>query len=157
MLTIPIKHRAGKQGRQLYRDVMVDKDYPWQRLHWRSLQTAYRSSPFFEFYEEDLAPLFTTDFKFLMDFNFNTIEVICDCLQIRMPVSRTKNYEEYVNSMKDARFLVKAKQDHPYHYKTYTQVFQQKHGFIDNLSILDLLFNEGNAALAYLEELKIDL
>ncbi|MGI9546773.1 MAG: WbqC family protein [Flavobacteriaceae bacterium] len=157
MLNIPIKHTAVNQGRQLYRDVKIDKDYPWQRVHWKSLQIAYRSSPFFEFFEEDLLPLFTADFKFLMDFNFSTIETICDCLQIQMPAARTKKYEDTVISMKDARFLVQAKEDHPQRYKKYTQVFQQKHGFVENLSILDLLFNEGNAALAFLEQLKIDL
>ena len=59
LLNIPIKHVGGDQGRQKYKEVLVDNDYPWQRNHWRTLQTAYRTSPFFEFYEDDLAPVYT--------------------------------------------------------------------------------------------------
>ncbi len=157
MLTIPIKHVGGSQGRQLYRDVKLDNTYPWQRLHWRTLQTAYRSSPFFEFYEEELEPLFTKKNDFLLDFNLKTIETICECLQIPMPKERTEQFEVSTDILIDARYLVNAKKDYPFDQQSYQQVFQDRHGFIKNLSILDLLFNEGNASTSYLEELRIDL
>ena len=155
MLTIPIKHAGGTQGRQLYRDVRLDDDYPWQRSHWRSLQTAYRSSPFFEFYEEDLEPLFTKKYEFLMDFNFKSIEILFNCLQITLHLTKSEKYVEKPEDLKDGRFLVNAKKEHKSTFREYTQVFKEKHGFISNVSTLDLLFNEGNNALAYLEEVDI--
>jgi len=62
MLNVPIKHVGAAQGRQRYKDVLLDDTYPWQRQHWRTLETAYRTSPFFEFFEDDLAPLFEKKF-----------------------------------------------------------------------------------------------
>ena len=90
ILSIPIKHVGGDQGRQKYKDVKLENDYQWQRQHWRTLETAYRTSPFFEYYEDEIVPLFEKKYDFLMDFNFKTIEVIYDCLQIEMPTERTK-------------------------------------------------------------------
>ena len=157
MLNIPIKHVGGSEGRQLYKDVRLENEYPWQRTHWRTLQTAYRASPFFEFFEEDLAPLFENRFEFLLDFNLKTIEVVCDSLEIEMPDDKTYQYSVSSSDLIDARHLVNAKKALNINQRPYMQVFQDRHGFIDNLSILDLLFNEGNASIAYLEDLEIKL
>ena len=157
MLSIPIKHVGGPEGRQLYRDVRLDNEYPWQRTHWRTLQTAYRASPFFEFFEEDLAPLFEKPFQFLLDYNLKTIEAVCECLQIDMPTHKTDEYSKSPANLIDGRHLINAKKKPTTKQKAYMQVFQDRHGFIPNLSILDLLFNEGNAALSYLEDLEINL
>ena len=157
MMSIPIKHIGGNHGRQLYREVRVDNTYSWQRQHWRTLQTGYRASPFFEFFEEELEPLFTKRFTFLLDFNFLTIEKICQCLGITMPTEKTESYIEKNVDLVDGRILINAKREDNLGYKRYPQVFQDRHGFIENLSILDLLFNEGNSAVPYLEDIKIDL
>lgn len=151
MITIPIKHVGGKEGRQRYKDVRLENNYPWQRQHWRTLQTAYRTSPFFEYYEEDLAPLFENKFEFLLDFNFRTIERICNCLQLQMPAKRSTTYHKSVVDQRDLRYLINAKNELAIHQNIYVQVFGERHGFIKNLSVLDLLFNEGTAALAYLQ------
>ena len=156
MLSIPIKHVGGPEGRQLYRDVRIDNDYPWQRTHWRTLQTAYRASPFFEFFEEDLAPLFEKQFQFLLDYNLNTIEAVCECLQIDMPKDKSSEYVKSPASLIDGRHLINAKKKSNIEHNTYMQVFQDRHGFISNLSILDLLFNEGNATVSYLEDLELN-
>ncbi len=156
MLNIPIKHVGGKQGRQLYRDVQLDNSYPWQRTHWRSLQTSYRASPYFEFFEGDLAPLYDKKHKYLLDFNLKTIEAACECLQIDMPTQKTENYQANPSNLEDRRALVNAKKELPVNYPPYAQVFEARHGFIPGLSILDLLFNEGNSALAYLSALDIE-
>lgn len=156
MLNIPIKHVGGKQGRQLYRDVQLDNSYPWQRTHWRSLQTSYRASPYFEFFEGDLAPLYDKKHKYLLDFNLKTIEAACECLQIDMPTQKTENYQANPSNLEDRRALVNAKKELPVNYPSYAQVFEARHGFIPGLSILDLLFNEGNSALAYLSALDIE-
>ena len=156
MLSIPIKHVGGSDGRQLYRDVRLDNDYPWQRTHWRTLQTAYRASPFFEFFEEDLSSLFEKKFQFLLDYNLRTIEAVCECLEISMPTDKSLQYQISPADFIDARYLVNAKRGMNIDQKPYLQVFQDRHGFIGDLSILDLLFNEGNAAISYLEDLEIN-
>ncbi|NNE77725.1 MAG: hypothetical protein HKN31_11710 [Pricia sp.] len=152
MLSIPIQHVGGSQGRQKYKDVLLDNSYPWQRQHWRTLQTAYRTSPFFEFYEDDIAPLYKKPFDKLLDFNLRTIAVVCDCLQIKMPKDYTVRFEEKPQDYFDCRFLINAKSNLEIHQESYTQVFGDRHGFIRNTSILDLIFNEGPNALHYLNQ-----
>ena len=154
ILSIPIKHVGGDQGRQKYKNVKLENDYQWQRQHWRTLQTAYRTSPYFEYYEDEIAPLFDKKYDFLMDFNFKTIEVICDCLQIEMPFERTQNFQVHLpNNILDARFLVSSKNELEFEQEEYVQVFGDRHGFIQNTSILDLLFNEGTNALSYMKSI----
>ncbi|MEL6917922.1 MAG: WbqC family protein [Bacteroidota bacterium] len=157
MLTIPIQHRGGEQGRQKYKDVKLDNQYPWQRQHWRTLETAYRTSPFFEFYEDDIVTLYEKEFKFLLDFNLNTIEIACQCLGLDMPLETTKTFEKNPEGTIDGRFLANAKKEIPLLQEKYVQVFGDRHGFVKNLSILDLLFNEGTNTLTYLKNQTIDL
>ena len=151
LLTIPIKH-TGKAGRQLYRDVRIENDFSWQTLHWKSLETAYRTSPFFEYYEDEFAPLFEKRKEFLLDFNYECFQALQDCLQLDTPFSKTYKYQEQPEDSIDLRNLVVAKKEKSYDLQSYIQVFSEKHGFISNLSILDLLFNEGTNALIYLEQ-----
>ncbi len=150
LLTIPIKHTR-KEGRQLYKDVQIENDFEWQILHWRSLETAYRTSPFFEYYEDELIHLFEKKRKFLLDFNYECMQAIHDCLQFDLSFTKTNEYIKEPKDVIDLRGLVNAKKEKKYHLESYTQVFTEKHGFIPNLSILDLLFNEGTNALTYLE------
>ncbi|MEZ2416052.1 WbqC family protein [Muriicola sp. E247] len=156
MLSIPILHVGGKQGKQYYRDVRTDNKYPWQRQHWRSLQTAYRSSPFFEYYEDDLAPLFLEYPVYLLDHNFRCLEVITSLLNLNLPDKKTEQYHPSPKGVRDMRFLVNAKKAVSFDPLPYTQVFTERHGFIPNPSILDLLFNEGPNALNYLQETTLD-
>lgn len=151
MLSIPIQHVGGDQGRQKYNDVLLDNSYPWQRNHWRTLQTAYRTSPFFEFYEDEIAPLYEQSFEKLLDFNLKTIRTTCDCLQIDMPEEKTTGYEVEPSDVQDSRILVSAKRRLEIRQEKYVQVFGDRHGFVKNASVLDLLFNEGTNALAYLQ------
>ncbi len=150
LLTIPIKH-TGKVGRQLYRDVRIENDFEWQILHWRSLETAYRTSPFFEYYEDEFAPLFEKKREFLLDFNYECMQAVNDCLQLETSFSKTDEYIKTPQNIEDRRGLVNAKKEKNYNLDAYIQVFADKHGFLSNLSILDLLFNEGTNALTYLE------
>ncbi len=155
MLNIPIQHVGKDQGRQLYKDVRVENAYNWQRQHWRTLQTAYRTSPYFEFYEDEIAPLYTQTYTHLLAYNLKSIEIICDCLQIAMPQEKTSSFEANLPSQEDFRFLVDAKKKLPFTQPVYHQVFGERHGFLENVSVLDLLFNEGPNALGYLKGLKI--
>ncbi len=156
MLNIPIQHVGGAQGRQKFKDVKLENAYHWQRQHWRTLETAYRTSPFFEFYEDELAPLFEKKHSFLLDFNLQAIEIVCGFLEISMPTLKTESYESNPKNILDARHLANAKQDLDIQPAPYTQVFGKKHNFIGNMSILDLLFNEGTNALDYLENQPLD-
>lgn len=157
ILTIPISHVGNNNGKQRNNAVKIDNTYPWQRQHWRTLETAYRTSPFFEFYEDDIKPLYDNTHDNLMDFNLKTIEVICDCLQLEMPNTKTEIFKLNLDTKTDYRHLVSTKNKIQLVQKDYVQVFGDRHGFIPNLSILDLLFNLGPNTTAYLKETKLAL
>lgn len=156
LLSVPIKH-TGKEGeRKRYKDIQIENDFPWQSLHWKSLETAYRTSPFFEYYEDEFAPLFTTKKKFLLDFNYECLQAVLECLQLDINYSKTESYQKEPINQTDLRTLTIAKKERDYTFESYIQVFSEKHGFIPNLSILDLIFNEGTNALTYLENQSLD-
>lgn len=148
-LNVPVIH--SQKDRQKYRDVKIFNEEKWQLNHWKSLLSAYRTSPFFEYYEDELQPLFNNKVEFILDFNLKCFEVICDCLQLDLNITKSVSFEKIVHDKTDFRHLVNAKKEQPQEFNTYTQVFSNKHGFIGNLSILDLLFNEGPNALTYLD------
>jgi hypothetical protein len=148
-LNIPVVH--SQKNRQKYRDVKIFNEENWQILHWKSLLSAYSTSPFFEYYKDELEPLFQLQADYILDFNLKCFEVICDCLQLELKTSKTEIYQTEFKNTVDFRYLVNAKKEEPFHFDSYTQVFSNKHGFLPNLSILDLLFNEGPNAANYLE------
>lgn len=148
-LNIPVIH--SQKNRQNYKNVKVFNGEKWQIQHWKSLESAYRTSPFFEFYEDELKPLFFEETDTLLAFNLKCFKVICDCLQLEVETSITSTFEKNADGVLDLRHLVNAKDNTLQHVKPYTQVFENKYGFISNLSILDVLCNEGPNALNYLE------
>jgi hypothetical protein len=149
LLNIPIKH--SKEGHQKTRDIRLETAFDWQKQHFKSLEAAYRTSPFFEYFEDDLAPIFQKKHTFLMDLNFETMSFVSKCLKLEFEYNETIEYFHEVKNMIDLRNLINGKKDNSV-YDTYTQVFGEKHGFLNNLSILDLLFNEGRYALDYLKK-----
>lgn len=149
LLNVPIKHN--KEGkRQKAKDVLVENDFPWQEKHWKSLQSAYRTSPFFEFYEDDLKHLFTNPVDGLLAHNLEIYETLSELIGIEVKTSNTQVYEKQPEE-KDLRYLINSKRISTYQTEPYTQVLEANHGFLPNLSVLDLLFNEGPNALEYLE------
>ena len=151
LLNIPIKH--SKENRQKTKDIRIDKDFDWQKQHFKSFEAAYRSSPFFEFFEDDIRPIFEKKHEFLLDLNFEALEIVFKCLRMKVEYSETTEYFHEVdhNTSRDFRHLVEGKKD-TLEFGKYTQVFDDKFGFINNLSVLDLLFNEGKYAIDYLRE-----
>jgi len=155
LLSIPVVF--SQKNRIKYKDVKIANENNWQALHWKSLQSAYSASPFFEFYQDELLPLFTQKETYLLDFNFKCLEIILDCLQLEITFKKTTFYTKTVSNTLDLRHLVNRAQKQQQQFDFYTQVFNDKHGFINNLSILDLLFNEGTNALNYLQSQKLIL
>lgn len=153
MLNVPILHTKSS-GKNKTKDIQIDQSVSWQKLHIKSLDAAYSSSPFYEFYKDEIISVIQKKHKFLLDLNFDSIAVINDCLELNNSIKKTKIYQIEIEEESDFRGLASAKDKHVYNLKKYTQVFNDKHGYISNLSILDLLFNEGTNALIYLEEHK---
>lgn len=149
LLNIPIKH--SKNAHQKTKDIQIENAFDWQKQHFKSLEAAYRSSPFFEYFEDDLAPIFQKKHTFLMDLNFETITFIAKSMRWDLEFNKTTEYFSEVPNNKDFRFLADGKKDTST-FETYPQVFQEKEGFLNNLSVLDLLFNEGKFALDYLKK-----
>lgn len=154
LLNVPIQHnKDGK--RQKTKEVIVENAFPWQEQHWKSLQSAYRTSPFFEFYEDDLEPLFTEPVENLMAHNLRIYDTLSELIGIEVETSKSLAYETNPE-IKDLRYLINSKRKSDFQAEPYTQVFQENHGFLPNLSVLDLLFNEGPNALGYLERQNLE-
>lgn len=147
LLSVPVKHPSN-DGRKKTKDTLIENNFPWQDQHFKSLQSAYRVSPYFEFFEDDLILIFTKKYKFLHDVNLDSFLFIADALQLETDFSKTSTYE-LETSEKDFRFLANKNSQPEKEYKIYKQLFDDKHGFIPNLSILDLLFMEGPNAVNY--------
>jgi hypothetical protein len=148
-LTIPVVY--SQKNRKLYKDILIANEENWQDLHWKSIQSAYSSSPFFEFYEHNFQPLFTEIFENLMDFNFKCLEVIYDCLELPFEFETSNVFEKQPKQFVDYRRLADSRKEKEPVFKPYVQVFDDKHGFIPNLSILDLICNEGPNSMIYLQ------
>lgn len=147
-LNISVKHDGTKCA---FKDIKIDNQYKWQKNHFKSLEAAYKNSPFYEYFIDDLQPIFEKKHEFMLDLNFEIFERINDALGISIPFDKTTEYFHEVADKTDFRNLVNGKKDAT-QIEPYTQVFDNKHGFINNLSILDLLFNEGRYAVDYLKQ-----
>ena len=148
LLNIPVKHSKDKH--QKYKDVRIENDFAWQKNHFKSLEAAYRTSPFFEYFEDDFRPIFEKRKEFILDLNLEIFELINQALGIKITAEKTTEYFHDTPNYTDFRFLANGKKDST-QIEEYTQVFNAKHGFINNLSILDLLFNEGRYAVDFLK------
>ena len=151
-LTVPVSYT--QKNRQLYKDVKIANEEQWQLQHLKSLQSAYSMSPFFEFYIDDLMPLFEEQFDYILDFNLKCFEVLLNSIQLNLTPKHTKTFEKEPTGKTDYRNLVKRNFE-VNSFQPYTQVFAEKHGFIPNLSILDLLCNEGPNTELYLKQQKL--
>ena len=147
-LTVPVIYT--QKNRQLYKDVRIANDGKWQSQHLKSLESAYRMSPFYEFYIDDLMPLFENKFDFILELNLKCFEILTSCLQIDIDVNYTSAYEKLPTNLSDYRHMVN-RNSNTHEFIPYKQVFTEKHGFLSNLSILDLLFNEGPNSELYLK------
>ena len=178
-LTVPVEHPSpntsnkspfpsgGAGGGLLVKDLRISDHNQWRRIHWNALQSAYSESPFFEYYADDIRPFFEQKYDFLIDFNEAIRQKMCELIDMHPHVEYTQAFlPPNLPSLRegqgvgfpspqtlDLRSVISAKHPLPdadFESKPYWQVFQQKHGFQPNLSILDLLFNMGPESIFYL-------
>lgn len=143
ILVIPVI--KGKSGHTPVKDVRICNDTPWQKIHWRSLEAGYRRSPYFEYYEDDLRPLFGTREEFLLDFNLKLHDKIMKFLKTKKKTGFTDKYNKHWDETEDLRDgWISAGSN------KYVQVFSARNGFVEGLSIVDLIFNEGPVSTSYL-------
>ena len=150
-LSVPIERYDGLKCAM--RDIRVSDHGNWRHLHWNALMSAYGESPFFEYYADDIRPFFEKRWEFLFDFNMEITFKMCELIDIRPTISTTDTYVADTAGMHDFRDTIRPKHplpDEQFVPTPYYQVYRQKHGFLPNLSVLDLLFNEGNEAVFYL-------
>jgi len=156
-LSIPVAN--GPRAKGPIRDLKLSFDQPWQMMHWRGISSAYNSSPFFEYYADDLAPFFhEKKWKYLFDFNIDIQSAILKAINLNVTLKPTGEYclqGEVPESIDDFRYTIHPKekiQATDLHFVPipYMQVFNEKWGFVPNLSILDLLFSEGPQTISHL-------
>ncbi|SEN97356.1 WbqC-like protein family protein [bacterium A37T11] len=146
-LIVPVV--KGSKVHTAVKDVRISYESNWQRLHWMSLQTSYRRSAYFEYYEDDFAPLYEKKPTFLFDWNETFFKLLLKLLKINGNYQYTDSYEPQTP---DYRQLIHPKVLPPIpSIKPYFQVFEPRNGFIPHLSIVDLLFNQGPAAASFLK------
>ena len=159
-LTVPVEHRSMDNGQWTMddgqctiKDVRLSDHGNWRHLHWQALQSAYGDSPFFEYYADELRPFFEPQWEYLLDFNEAIRAKMCELIDIQPHVAYTTEYQPETSNFKDFRTAINPKhpaEDPDFQPRRYYQVYEQKHGFLPNLSILDLLFNMGPESIFYL-------
>ena len=144
-LSIPVE-KAADGYKILTRDVRISLHNDWQVQHWRSIEAAYNSTPFFEFYKDDFLPFYQKKWNFLWDFNVEIQSKVLELLELNIIFKTNDEYKEKVDeNILDLRKWIHPKNNSSQaNFIPYYQVFEQKFGFIPNLSIIDLLFNMGN-------------
>ena len=148
-LTVPLVLKS--REKTAMKNIKISYAENWQSQHWRSIQSAYKNSPFFDYYEEMILPIFFEEFENLKDLNIKAREIIMQCLQLNCEIEYTQDFIAYKTN--DLRLNIHPKKEPTLDLPRYIQVFEEKHGFYPNLSILDLLFNEGPSAALYLSQL----
>ncbi len=153
-LTIPVNRVNGNHTKT--NEICIDYSQNWQILHWRTIVTAYSKSPYFLFYRDFFEPLYFNEYKFLLEFNSKILSTVLKAIQIN---NLQINYTDQFLTGSD--FLDLRNEFHPkaknsdlvaFELPRYIQTFEENHGFIPNLSIIDLLFNIGPQALPYLKK-----
>ena len=134
--------------------IKISYEDNWQQVHWKSIESSYRASPFFEFYEEEIKPFYqSAEIESLLEFNQKTLFCILNLIKLKPNISETDRFEK---QERDWRIIIQPKNkglNKTFQFPKYIQVFEDKHGFISNLSILDVLFNLGPQTSNYLNSI----
>ena len=141
-LSVPVKFSSTKKEK--YKDIKICYDSNWQKIHLKSIESAYKNSPFYDFFEDYFINFYNKKEKFLVDLNYGSIRLIFEILEKELNCNFTNEYLEKYVDLTDYRSLLTNKNfNEKVDFKNYTQVFQEKNGFIENLSSIDLIFNKG--------------
>ncbi len=135
------------------KDVRVDYSIDWQKQHFKSIESAYKSSPFYEFLIDEFSLFFNKKHKFLLDLNSAVLSKLFEVLEIDVKLHLSQSYENKPVGKSDLRSEIQAKTENSNKFitnKEYLQVFSDKHGFFEDLSTIDLIFNLGSEAYSYL-------
>ena len=151
-LSVPLVKR---NHRQRVKELKISYDFDWRKIHWRTLESSYRSSPFFEYFEDDLYPYYhNKKYDYLIDLNEALQQEILILLKQKLEYTFTSEYHKVIEAAIDYRNLIAPKvlfqNNNVIDSKKYSQVFDNKYGFIPNLSIIDLLFNQGSRAMEFI-------
>jgi len=150
-LTVPL---VNARKRKLIKNMKISYDDNWRKIHWKSLEAAYRSSPYFEYYEDEFHPFYHKNkYDLLIDFNGDLQHKIIELLNIDVKTQHTEHYIENVSTENDYRNVFSPKLEAKLNFTPYIQVFSDRNGFNSNMSILDLLFNEGPNTVNYIKNL----
>jgi hypothetical protein len=153
-LIVPVER--GSFHKTAVKDLKIAYDTNWQKNHVKSIDAAYRSSPFFEFYIDDIMPFYEKRYTYLIDLNSDILTLSLKWLKLKPVISKTLTYEaagDFVdcrNSLHPKSNL--ASNNLELNPVAYMQGFEQRHGFVPNLSILDLVFNTGSEAASILKK-----
>ena len=140
------------------KDIRISDHGNWRHLHWNAIESAYNHTPFFEYYKDDFRPFYEKKYEFLADFNEELCRLICSLIDIQPDMERTSEYRtEFTLDETDFRESIHPKKDFTledtaFSPQPYYQVFQERLGFLPNLSIIDLLFNMGPESLLVLQK-----
>lgn len=153
-LVIPVLKEHGKK--MLIKDVKIDYQKRWQHQHWNAICSAYKNSPFFEFYESEIKPLIYSNEEYLFKFNLNILKKILGILNINRNIQLTNSFIKDYKENNDYRYKIHPKInydiDKSFYPKKYLQVYSYKFDFVPNLSIIDLLFNMGPESIDILKK-----
>ena len=150
-LTVPVVKQNGNHT--MTKDVTVSYREPWQQIHQRCLEAAYRKSPYFDYYFPYLEKAFQTKFETLVELNEFCLKFILKVLKVNKEIKYTEDFAKIAGPTDDYRLLLSKWQLEMTHFPKYYQVFEDRQPFVSNLSVLDLLFNEGPESLGYLANL----
>lgn len=150
LLTLVVPVVKGSKIHTPIKDVKISYDFNWQRLHWMSLQGCYRRSAYFEYYEDEFALFYESKERYLFDLNEKLLALILSLMKIKTNLKYTDSYVAEYPNIKDLRQSIHPKKHSSFQQKPYYQLFEERHGFLKNLSIVDLLFNQGPQTVNYL-------
>lgn len=149
-LIIPVIKGASSLGHTKFKDVQISYDSRWQNLHWRSFESCYRSSAYFEYYEAEFRTFFEKQPKYLIDLNTGLLAWILQKLKKPAELNFSNQFKPYGSYTDDYRLNYNPKKELNLDHKIYFQVFDDRNGFQKNMSIVDLLFNQGPQSLNYI-------
>jgi len=150
-LIIPVLKKSAKIP---VKDLQVAYTENWQHTHFMAIHSAYKSSPYYDFFEDDMRALFAKKEKYLLDYNILFMEWIAKTLKLNLQTRHSDSYvHQYDNNTIDARNTISPKNENVVEHPKYLQVFEEKHGYKPNLSVIDWIFNDLQGARSYCNSL----